>query len=102
MNCCDLDDFLRAMADETRQQILHLLQGGAMSVSELCAHFNQQQPTISHHLAILRQANLVTTRQEGKWVYYQANQGCVVECCQEIAQRFIQVAPPDNPTEAKR
>jgi ArsR family transcriptional regulator, arsenate/arsenite/antimonite-responsive transcriptional repressor len=102
MNCCDLDDFLRAMADETRQQILHLLQGGAMSVSELCAYFDQQQPTISHHLAVLRQANLVITRQEGKWVFYQANQRCVIERCQEIAQRFIQATLFGSPMEAIR
>lgn len=87
--CCDLDNFLRAIADETRQQILQLLQSGELSVSDLCAHFDQQQPTISHHLAVLRQANLVTARHEGKWVYYQANQDCVAECCQEIMHRFI-------------
>jgi DNA-binding transcriptional ArsR family regulator len=96
MSCCDFDDFLRALTDETRQQILQLLQDGERSVSDLCDHFDQQQPTISHHLAVLRQANLVTTRQEGKWVYYQANQECVAECCQEIVNRFIQVQPPDR------
>ncbi|MBE2221121.1 MAG: winged helix-turn-helix transcriptional regulator [Anaerolineae bacterium] len=99
MICCDFDDFLRALADETRQQILHLLQNGEMSVSDLCDHFDQQQPTISHHLAVLRQANLVTTRQEGKWVYYQANQACVAECCQEITRRFIPLTLPDRQSE---
>lgn len=94
--CCDFDDFLRALADETRQHILHLLRDKEMSVSDLCEHFDQQQPTISHHLAVLRQANLVTTRQEGKWVFYRANQECVAECCQEITRRFIQVTLPDS------
>lgn len=86
--CCNFDDFLQAMADETRQRILALLQGQEMSVTEICKSFEQTQPTISHHLAVLRQANLVTSRQDGKWVYYQVNQACVSECCQEILTRF--------------
>lgn len=100
--CCDFDEFLRALAGETRQQILQLLQSGEMSVSDLCDHFDQRQPTISHHLAVLRQANLVTTRQEGKWVFYRANQECVAECCQEITRRFIQVTLPNSQSEANQ
>ncbi|MFQ5420526.1 MAG: ArsR/SmtB family transcription factor [Anaerolineae bacterium] len=96
VSCCDFEDFLRAIANATRQQILHLLQGGEMSVSDLCAHFDQQQPTISHHLTLLRQANLVTTRHDGKWIYYQANQVCVTECCQEILTRFRVVPQTEN------
>jgi DNA-binding transcriptional ArsR family regulator len=56
--CCDFDDFVKAMADETRQRILALLQTGEMSVSELNEHFTTTQPTLSHHLAVLRRANL--------------------------------------------
>lgn len=92
--CCNFDDFLKAMADETRQRILHLLQEKELSVTDLCAHFDLTQPTISHHLAVLRQANLVRTRQDGKWVLYQANQDCVAECCQEILARFKIATPP--------
>jgi ArsR family transcriptional regulator len=86
--CCDFDDFLHAMGDENRQRILSMLQGGEMTVSELCAQFELAQPTISHHLAILRQVGLVIPRSEGKWIYYRANPSCVAECCQEILDRF--------------
>lgn len=86
--CCDFDDFVKVMADETRQRILTLLQTGEMSVSELKEHFAVTQPTISHHLALLRQANLVLTRRAGKQVFYRANPACVAECCGEILRRF--------------
>ena len=98
--CCNFEDFLRVLADETRQHILYLLRDNEMSVSDLCENFDQQQPTISHHLALLRQANLVTMRQEGKWVYYQINQACIIECCEEIANRFVNESPLDTQNEA--
>jgi ArsR family transcriptional regulator len=86
--CCDLDDFAKAMADETRQRILILLQAGEMSVSELNEHFATTQPTLSHHLAVLRRANLVTARPEGRQTFYRANQACVSDCCVELLRRF--------------
>ncbi len=86
--CCSSDDFLRAMADETRQRILILLQEREMNVNELTEHFAVTQPTISHHLAILRRANLVGLRHEGRQTFYHAKPACVTECCGEILNRF--------------
>ena len=88
LHCCDFDDFAKAMADETRQRILTLLQAGEMSVSELHEHFTTTQPTLSHHLAVLRRANLVSARHAGRQTFYRANPACVGECCNEILQRF--------------
>jgi DNA-binding transcriptional ArsR family regulator len=88
LDCCDLDDFLKAMANENRQRILVLLQDGEMSVRELEAHFDLVQPTISHHLALLHKAQLVVTRRDGKFVYYRANPDCVAGRCREILARF--------------
>ncbi len=79
----NLDDCLRALADETRQRILALLQEREVSVGELNACFAVTQPTISYHLAILRRA--------GQQTFYHANLDCVGECCREILNRF---APP--------
>ena len=59
-----------------------------MSVSELAEQLFVAQPTISHHLAILRRANLVTVRREGRWRFYRANPACVMECCGAILARF--------------
>ena len=87
-SCCDLNEFAKAMADETRQRILSLLQQGEMNEGEIVSHFNLTQPTISHHLSLLRNANLVTTRHDGRYVFYGANPACVTECCGEILSRF--------------
>lgn len=86
--CCDFNEFAKAMADETRQRILSLLQDGEMNESDIVAHLELTQPTISHHLSLLRRANLVLTRREGKYVFYRANTACVTECCGEILSRF--------------
>lgn len=88
VTCCDFNDFVKAMADETRQRILSLLQAGEMNESDIVAHLELTQPTISHHLSLLRRANLVTARREGKYVFYRANPACVTECCGEILNRF--------------
>jgi ArsR family transcriptional regulator len=85
---CDWEDFIKAMADETRQAILRLVSQREMCVSELEALLTIHQPTVSHHLAVLRRANLVTVRREGRHVYYQANAECVTRCCGEILNRF--------------
>lgn len=88
MNCCDLEDFVSAMADETRQQILSLLQHGEMNVGELTQALGLTQPTISHHLGILRRAGLVFSHREGKQVFYRMSPVCVADCCREILARF--------------
>lgn len=88
LTCCDFDDFLKAMADETRQRILSLLQTGELNVSDIVAQMNLTQPTVSHHLSLLRRANLVLARREGKYVFYRINPACVTECCGEILKRF--------------
>jgi ArsR family transcriptional regulator len=86
--CCDFDDFVKAIADETRQRILSLLQAGELNESDIVEHIHLTQPTISHHLAILRRANLVLVQREGKCVFYRSNPACVSECCSEILTSF--------------
>lgn len=82
--------FCKALGDETRQRILEILQSeGEKCVSDLVDAFNVSQPTISHHLNFLRQANLVTSRREGKQIYYKANQDNIVECCGILFTKFV-------------
>ena len=49
---------------------------------------NVKQPTVSHHLSILRDAKLVDTRREGKQIFYTLNQEAVALCCQTLVQVF--------------
>lgn len=60
----------RALSDETRVRIVHLLSCEEMCVCDLQKYFDLTQPTLSHHLASLRLAGLVTSRRKGKWTYY--------------------------------
>ena len=59
-----------AFADKTRLQLLHLLRDGEMSVNALTEALNAGQPKVSRHLAYLRTMNMVTTRRDGKSIYY--------------------------------
>lgn len=91
----DVVAFCKALSDETRQRILQILQTeGEKCVSDLVDAFNVSQPTISHHLNFLRQANLVTSRREGKQIYYKASQENIIECCGMLFTRLV-------PTEIK-
>jgi len=59
-----------ALADPTRLRLLHLLRGGETCVCDLVDGLGAPQPTISRHLAILRDAGLVRARREGVWMHY--------------------------------
>lgn len=62
----------RALGDDTRLEIVGLLAGRAreLCVCEIENHFDLGQPTVSHHLRILREAGIVTSERRGTWVYY--------------------------------
>lgn len=80
--------FCRALADDTRQRILEMLLQDEMCVGDIVEAFDMSQPTISHHLAVLKQQHLVTSRKEGKQVYYAINHDNVVECCGMLMAKF--------------
>ncbi len=81
--------FSKALADETRQTIMKHLCCQWLSVNEIVARLDSvSQPTVSHHLNILRGAGLVHTRREGKQVFYSLNQDAVSFCCGLLMQSF--------------
>ena len=80
--------FCKALADDTRQRILEMLLEQEMCVGDIVEAFDMSQPTISHHLSILRQQQLVTSRKEGKQVFYAINHDNVVECCGMLMTKF--------------
>jgi len=84
----DCVEFCKALADDTRQHILVMLAEREMCVGDIVAAFHMSQPTISHHLNILKQFKLVTSRKEGKQVYYVVNHDNVVECCGRLMAKF--------------
>jgi len=80
--------FAKAMADQTRQEIMRLLCCQWLCVGDVVDQIGVSQPTVSHHLAILREAGLVNTRREGKQVFYSLNQDAVAICCGVLMQNF--------------
>lgn len=63
----------KALSDSTRREILDLLKEGSMSAGEICSHFDMTGATVSHHLNILKHANLITDMKQGKYIYYELN-----------------------------
>lgn len=80
--------FCKALADETRQAILQMLLEGEKCVGDLTESFSMSQPTISHHLNTLKSLGLVTSRKDGKHVYYAIDRNNVTECCGMLIAKF--------------
>ncbi len=88
--------FAKAIADETRQKIMSECCCCWISVGDLTDKLGVSQPTVSHHLAILRDAGLVNIREEGKQTFYTLDQENIVMCC---GQLMIKFAPEVKATE---
>lgn len=82
--------FAKAIADETRQEIMKLLCCQWMSVNDVVAALEGRvnQPTVSHHLKLLSEADLVHVRQEGRHRFYSLNQERFTSCCGSLLQNF--------------
>lgn len=63
----------RLLSDKTRLNILMMLAEGERNVSSLCEELGLPQPTVSHHLGLLRMQNLISNRRNGKQVFYGLN-----------------------------
>ena len=87
-------DFAKALADPTRQKIMELCCCSWMNVGDIAKSVGVSQPTVSHHLAILRGAALVEVRNEGKHSYYTIDQERMALCCGQL----IEVFAPESKT----
>jgi DNA-binding transcriptional ArsR family regulator len=65
-----LTALLKLLSDPTRLAILMRLLAGERNVTTLCDELKLPQPTVSHHLGLLRMSNVITNRRDGKQVYY--------------------------------
>jgi DNA-binding transcriptional ArsR family regulator len=69
----------KALSDPARRQILELLKGGPLSAGEIASHFSMTGATISYHLKILEQSDLIFGRKEKTFIYYQLNTSVLEE-----------------------
>lgn len=88
--------YFKAFGEPTRLKILGLLSEREMTVNELTEAVGLSQPTVSRHLAQLRDADIVFDRRDGQKVYYSLNKNVISECCSGFCDclRVIQVTPP--------
>lgn len=72
-------DTFKALSDPARRQILELLKRGSLSAGDIGSHFDMTGATISYHLKVLRQADLVFESREKNYIYYQLNTSVLEE-----------------------
>lgn len=68
-----MSDVFKALSDQTRRDILRLLKEEDLCAGEIAAQFQMSKPAITKHLDILRNAQLVTSKKEGQYVWYSIN-----------------------------
>ena len=74
-----LQNTLKARADPIRREILNLLKNGPLSAGEIVDHFSVTGASISRHLSVLKEADLIRDRREGKFIYYELNASVLEE-----------------------
>lgn len=70
---------LRALADPTRREIMNMLKKGRMSAGDIGSHFNISGAAISRHLSVLKEADLIRDKREGKNIFYELNASVLEE-----------------------
>ena len=74
-----LQHTLRALADPIRREILNMLKGGRMSAGEITDHFPVTAASVSRHLSVLTEADLIRDQREGKYIFYELNASVLEE-----------------------
>lgn len=84
-------DIFKVLADSNRLQIIDMLSCGEMCVCKILEKFKITQPTLSHHLKVLSDYGIVTSRKEANWIHYKLNE----EKIKEISE-FLQFISNDK------
>lgn len=74
-----LQQTLKALADPIRRDILNILKSGRMSAGEITSHFSVTAASISRHLSVLKEADLVRDTREGQFIFYELNASVLEE-----------------------
>ena len=80
-----MQNTLRALSDPIRREILNLLKSGRMSAGDIVDRFDVTGASISRHLSVLRDADLIRDKREGKYIYYELNASVLEEIMLWIA-----------------
>ena len=74
-----LQHTLKALSDPIRREILNLLKSGRMAAGDIAGHFDVTDAPISRHLSVLKDADLIRDKREGKFIYYELNASVLEE-----------------------
>ena len=77
---------MKALADPTRREILHLLKSGRLAAGEITDRFPVSAAAISRHLSVLKEADLIRDTREGKYIYYDLNTSVLEELTLWLAE----------------
>ena len=84
-NKVGLQNTLKALSDPIRREILKLLKNGRMSAGDIVAHFDVTGASVSRHLSVLKDADLIRDHREGKFIYYELNTSVLEEIMKWIS-----------------
>jgi len=80
-----LQQTMKALADPIRREILNMLKSGRMSAGDITAHFEVTGASVSRHLSVLKEAELIRDTREGKYIFYELNASVLEEIMLWIA-----------------
>jgi ArsR family transcriptional regulator, arsenate/arsenite/antimonite-responsive transcriptional repressor len=83
-----MNDGFRALADPTRREILRILRKGPLTAGALADKFELSKPSMSHHFAVLQQADLIAARKDGRQITYALNTTVVQDLLTEVFDLF--------------
>lgn len=96
----DVKNGFQALSDDLRLNILDLLRSQELCVCDLCEKLEVRQSKLSFHLKTLKEANLVRSRQQGRWIYYSLNLTQFLKLEEYLAEyRKITAITPAKPCE---
>jgi ArsR family transcriptional regulator, arsenate/arsenite/antimonite-responsive transcriptional repressor len=94
---------LQALSDPTRRHMLRLLRDGDKTAGQLGEDFEISAPSVSHHLSVLKQAELVSARRDGQTIVYSLNATVLQELLQALVELYQDApAPAAKSTRARR
>ena len=93
-----LQSTLRALADPIRREILNLLKSGRLSAGEITEHFDVTAASISRHLSVLKEADLIRDERQGKFIIYDLNASVLEEIMLWLSE--LKGDPSDEKTES--
>jgi ArsR family transcriptional regulator, repressor of sdpIR and other operons len=91
-----MNDAFKALADPTRRAILRLLRRGEMNAGELADRFGISKPSMSHHFAVLKAADLIAARRDGQQIYYSLNTTVVEDLLTAVWDLFPGIKSEDR------